>query len=174
MQSNLPLAAQKAALHSVDVAFGDNKTIGFVTTKLNGGQMPFIMINQINDYLSNHHDVDLHLYADPRQMPILTPICSVFNYIESSVYRGNIIACDPAAINVAINAKQAKPFYYAYDPLLLNLLSKDAITFLYDQKIPCITRNKEHKELLSSVGFIVQKTFVPDFEIDKLLEAISE
>lgn len=172
MQSTLPLTAIKSAQFSVRDTLSRNDSFGVILSRMNTTQLSFMMINEINQYMSDNYDLDVQIYSSQNEIPIIPPLTGLFNHSELMHHTGPIIACDPTAVTKLPIVNEGQYYYYAYDPLLLNFVDKSFFEFFWSLDIKIIARNKEHAEILKSLNKEIIPRYVPDCNIKILREIV--
>lgn len=167
--SSLPKEALLQAERSIDFIYGDIPKIGFVTPSVGNSQLGYTLLTKINNFLERSLDTSISIYTFVDEMPIISPLTSIFNILEMRNHCGHLIALDLNTLNLAKIAPRSRVIFYIYDPLLLSLVSKEMVDNILSKDIICISRNRGHRELLkNNFGINTINQLVPNFEIDIL------
>lgn len=173
MQSNLPKKAQESARFSVRETLSRNNNFGIILSLTNGNQLSFMMLRKINEYLSGNYKTDIQIYSNQYQIPSITPLTGIFSYAEMMHHSGPIIACDPEAVKKLPIVNEGKYYYYVYDIRQLDFYKEDFFKFLQNLGATLIVRNKEHAKILKDLKMNISNIYVPDCEIEKLMEIVN-
>lgn len=165
--TDLPEAAQKAAAVMLKYTWLDS--IAIAVESLNNSQMAYSLLTSINKKLRNSYKTEISLYSATKDLPLMTPLCSVYNINELKTYTGILICTN---FRIWYSSEELSPrstkIYYVYDPLELTFVKPEFIAKLKGNLPILAVRHENHLEFLQKQLQIKpdKKLIVPEFDFD--------
>lgn len=153
---------------------GDFIRLAFVVDDLGSSQVAYVMSNKANLFLEDNPWVNISVFFVEDAVPCVEPLFARFNVSDALQYTGRLVATSYGSAKAIKSCTRAKRAFYIQDLafILNNRVNPDDI--LKDDSIVKFCRAKDHYEFLKSKGYNVSPVIVEDFDINKILETLSE
>jgi len=155
----LPPAAIKAAESQlIDYYYTPYKknTMAFVLDKVNGTQLSFELLTEINAFLAKNPLFEICIFTSSVDIPIIFPNTAVYPLAELNQYSGPVVYTEYMGFEYGVQNINLPGVFYIYDPMILAHihphLSKEKQEFLkHPGKISYILRDASQKDLLKTI-----------------------
>lgn len=162
----------KETLDSIKLLkFNNGKSIAYVLHTIMAAELPFEIINGVNEHLGRNPYDEVCLFSLNREMPIITASMSIFNNMELNTYYGKIVATDVPSWQASLVSPSQAKFLYIYDVKRLFNIPRELVDKINRSGFKIFTRNKVYADALVKMGFVVQSYYMEYFD-HKFVEAL--
>lgn len=165
----LPKEAQKAAKHTIEHLYGNNSRVSVVLSNLNAGEIPYVVIQEINRILDSRWDLSVTLYYCNEAYPLELPLCGMMpiNYINQDY--GTIVSVDPFGWHMSQICRRSRHIHFCYDPNLFLFIDEKLLQKIRESDTIIVCRSSEHRNLLEQkFNLKTNSQIIRDFNLEKL------
>lgn len=153
------------------------KSIGVVTPNLYSSQLSFYLINNFNNYLKKHSNVDIIAYTEGYTKACIDPNFAIMSLAAVANHNGPLIATTTNLANYILTIG-GELYFYMWDLEFMRGPTNNESIFsacIQNQQLKIIARCKYHSELIQQM-FNLQYTpkICEDFNIEQLLNIVNE
>ncbi len=172
----LPQKAVDAANQFVkdqDEANSIVRQVSFVVPTLNANQMGLALSHNLNKAIRKDPYTEYSVYSVLKEPPAILPEFAIYNSSDCMFLRTPLIATDYASWEIVNNSVSKFKYYYVYDVSIFKKANPQVISTIKNSKFCMFTRSKEHAQFLSKFGFKCYGLYVPNFELDGIMEILN-
>jgi len=149
-------------------------SVGLVLDHIGLSHLNYFAITSINDLYKDYYGIDINIFYQETNLPIIDPFCPVLEKKFLTSCRYPLIATNTSTLLDAINSKSELIFYYIFDFKDFTESYNDSMTqLLNNNRIKIITRCEEYKNIIEKIiNKKIIEDIILDFDIKKFIKLI--